>query len=153
MDLRRLVKWLAVLGLLALAWSEGRPWLEETLRRSGDPAATGAGGGAPDARRCVELARQAAGAYGDAVGQFARRRDAGEWAAASGGLHDRIADAGAPCGCGRPPCRLATEALRELQSAVDRTDLLVGASPDARIDPAHDLEGVYDLLDRARDGL
>ena len=152
MDVGKLLKWALVLGLVFLTWTLGRPWVEEHLSRRGRGAAveTAGSGDDPEAGRCVDLARQAADTYAEVAAGFAAGDPGAAWMRDSALVEDAVGRGEGACGCPGDACRLAGEALSELDSLVRRTDALVRDGGDRMVEPARDIARVHDLLDEAQ---
>jgi hypothetical protein len=140
-DVGKLLKWALVLGLVFLAWTLGRPWVEEHLSRRGRGAAVETAGSGDDPE---------AGTYAEVAAGFAAGDPGAAWMRDSALVEDAVGRGEGACGCPGDACRLAGEALSELDSLVRRTDALVRDGGDRMVEPARDIARVHDLLDEAQ---
>ncbi|REJ84404.1 MAG: hypothetical protein DWQ36_12840 [Acidobacteria bacterium] len=117
--MQAIVKWLAVLAILAAAYVYGRPWFEDLGARIG----LGTQGGGSLGEQCVAFAEgtvaefvEKAEKWGDPPIQLER------WSGSYRLLRGRLQDAYSHCGCELESCREGDRALDRLAALMESTN-------------------------------
>jgi hypothetical protein len=125
MDLGRIVKWLVVLALLALAWKVAVPWVKQK---------GGSGGGSVSQGNssCATAAERASENWGSGLGRFVNPPyDVEAWSHFQSDVESAIAGAESQCTCAAKSCSDIRDAMRELRNLVSEmgTAIRSGTSP------------------------
>lgn len=147
----RIVQLVVLAVVLYFLVTEGWPWLQRELGRTGAAPRVAAGSGGGEQGPCLSRASGAADTFGDGLSRFSSRPvDTGAWMTFAGRVQQRISEARAACGCSHPACSRAAQAMDELGSVVYTMDGYVRGSAESTANPAQAMERVYDLLNEAR---
>ena len=145
----KLAFWAAVIyAAVVYGW----PWLQETIEGIGtSTASTAKSLSVGEGGRCVDLATKAADDFGGGMREFSTPPyDQGRWSEFTTEIRNEISYAQSECGCPEEPCRIAREALYELETMVGDFDRMIQGGRASSLDAGRDMERVYDILGRAR---
>ena len=124
MDTSKLVKWVVILVLAAVAWKYALPWAKRQIRTSTTSAVSADSS-------CVAAAQRASEAWGAGLHSFVNPPyDLGAWSGFRGDVETKIAAAEAECRASSQSCDEARGAMRDLRSLVGELDAsITNASP------------------------
>ena len=125
-----LVKTVALVVIVLLAWKKGLPWFHENFRPAGDHAPSGVSG--DSGSLCVDRAANASNELGSGVGRFLNPPyDIAAWDTFRIRVDTRITDAETSCSCSSDSCARAQEALGNLRTLAQQLDTSIrsGSAP------------------------
>ena len=145
----KLAFWVA---LVYVAVVYGWPWLQERIESVGETTASSAKSlSVGEGGRCVDLASRAADDFGAGMRNFSSPPyDQDAWGEFVAETRDQVSYAQGECSCSESPCTISREALYELDTLVGDFDQMVRRQTTSFLDPARDMERIYDLLGQAR---
>lgn len=142
------LKWVVLAVVVYFGITEGLPWLQERLssKSGGGPVATTS----DRASTCVSTARRASDAFAGEARRFASPPiDAAAWSQAEVGLRSALGEARAECACAEESCRVASQALTQIDGMITSLDTATRGGPPP-LDLAAHMNETDDLLNRAQ---
>jgi hypothetical protein len=148
MDTGRLIKLIAVIALVFLAWKYALPWAKKQMRGSGTASSSSS-----SQSSCTTAAQHASEAWGSGLHRFANPPyDIAAWSSFRSDVDTQIGAAESECRGAQESCEKARAAMSELRALVSEFDTAIrnGSPPpdnavqrqegiDAKIDAAADL--------------
>lgn len=142
------LKWVVFVVVVYFAITEGLPWVQEQLGSSDSGRPTGTTSDQGSA--CVSAARRASDAFAGEARRFSSPPiDAAAWSQAALGLRSTLGDARIDCSCALESCRVASQALSQIDGMVSSLDAAAGGGAPPLNLAAH-MNEADDLLNRAQ---
>jgi hypothetical protein len=119
MDVKRLIKFVIIIGIVFVAWRYGIPWAKQQVKGRVTTSAS------PD-NSCVAAARRASEAWGGGLHSFVNPPyDLGAWSTFRGDVESKISAAESECSVSSASSDLARSAMRDLRSLVRDLDTAI----------------------------
>jgi hypothetical protein len=119
MDANRLIKWVVIIALAAVAWKYAIPWAKQQMSGHASSATS-------TDNSCTAAAQRASEAWGSGLHRFANPPyDIGAWSSFRGDVEGKIASAESECRGSSQSCEAARTAMRDLRNLVGDLDTAI----------------------------
>ncbi|HEX7677847.1 MAG TPA: hypothetical protein VF713_06970 [Thermoanaerobaculia bacterium] len=119
MDTNRLLKWVVIIVLAAVAWKYAIPWAKRQIRTSSTSAV-------PAEDSCVAAAQRASEAWGSGLHSFVNPPyDLGAWSSFRGDVEKKIAAAESECHASSQSSDAARGAMSDLKNLIAELDAAI----------------------------
>ena len=145
-----LLQVVVLIGIGALFYLKGLPWIRANFTRSEPRQASG--GGSTYESSCVDRAERVNLAFGSRIGSFVRQsEDTSGWTGFRAGIDQQIAEATTACSCSAQSCEKARKALENLRGVVAELNGAIRGASSPGSGLVLQLEDIEQMLDQARE--
>lgn len=145
MDTNRLLKWVVIIVLAAVAWTYAIPWAKRQIRTSSTTAV-------PAENSCVAEAQRASEAWGSGLHSFVNPPyDLGAWSSFRGDVEKKIAAAESECRASSQSCDAARGAMSDLKNLIAELDAAITNGSPVPDDAVQRQEAIDTKIEAAAD--